>query len=205
MTTVTELEADIALRLHDVANAELTAAQLLTLINQAVRWAKNSGVLIRIEEDESITEANNTYSFTVPASFAYINQLIQQNTATLTYDPENTIDANAWRLGLDGSNPTIFLDRIRYIPYAGGHIKVIGQKRPTIYTAGANTVDEGLENLLTERALFYGFSFVAAGRSEYAQWRQQETLLARAESELALSRAPQQFRMRPGSRYVPGR
>jgi hypothetical protein len=207
VTTVAQLEADIALRLHDVSNNELTGGtgQLLTLINQASRWLKNSGILVPLEEDESLTEAANTYSFAVPANFAYISQIIRQNKATNTYDPTNEIDQNVWRIGVDGGVPTLFFDEVRYLPAAGAKLKIIGQKRPTIYTTTSDTIDEGLENLLLERTLYYAFQFLAAGRSEYAQWRQQEALLARQESELALARAPQQFRMRPNSRWVPGR
>lgn len=205
MTTVTQLQADIALRLHDASNEELSTANLLLFINQAVRWLKNSGVLITLEENESLTEAANTYTFTVPATFAYIQRLIRENTATGTYDGYNAFPMEFWRLGLDGGNPTIFFDEARYVPSAGANIKIIGQRRPTIYTAGSDTVDEGLENILLERSLYYAFMFLAAGRSEYAGWRQQEAILARAESEQALARAPQQFRMKPQSRYVPGR
>ena len=205
MATVTTITADVALRLHDIANAELTTAQILLLLNQAVGWARNGGLLVPLEEDESLVEVANTYSFTVPTSFAYISRIIRKNRATGTYDGYNTFTPDAFRLGINGSNPTIFFDEARYDPDAGNTLKVVGQKRPSLYTTGADTIDVGLENLLTERTLFYAFQFLAAGRSEYAVWRQQEAMIARAESELALSRAPQQFRMKSNSRYVPGR
>lgn len=205
MATVTTLTADIALRLHDVANAELSSAQILTLINQSVQWLRNGGLLVPLEEDESLTEAANTFSFTVPASFAYISRIIRKNRGSNTYDGYNTFSPEMWRIGTDGSNPTIFLDEARYVPDPGNTLKLVGQKRPSLYTAGADTIDANLENLLIERTLFYALQFLAAGRSEYAQWRQQLALLARAESELALSRSPQAFRMKPMSKYVPGR
>jgi len=205
MATVTTLTADVALRLHDTANAELTTPQILLLLNQAVQWARNGGLLVPLEEDESLVEVANTYSFEVPASFAYINRIVRKNRSTGTYDGYNSFGPEAWRLGIDGSDPTLFFDEARYDPDAGNTLKVIGQKRPTVYTQGTDTIDTGLENILTERTLFYAFQFLAAGRSEYAVWRQQEAMIARAESELALARAPQQFRMKPNSRYVPGR
>ena len=98
-----------------------------------------------------------------------------------------------------------FFDEARYVPDPGNTIKIIGQKRPTLYTGDGETIDTGLENVLLERTLYYAFQFVAAGGSEYAQWRQSEAALSRQESEMALSRAPQQFRMKPQSKIIPGR
>lgn len=203
MTTVTTLEGNIALRIHDTANAELTAAQLLLFINMAVQDITNAGWLIYLEEDESLTEAATTFSFAVPATFAYINKILRQNTVTSTYD--EALDDNGWRLGLDAGVATLFFNELRYDPFPGGHLKIVGQRRPTVYTAGSDTIDAGLEAVLREGAAFYAFQFVAAGRSEYAGWRQAETSIAYDRFNRLLSYAPQQFRMKPNSRYVPGR
>jgi hypothetical protein len=203
MTLVSALQTNMGLRLHDVANAEVTAAQLITFLNMAVDDIKAAGWLIYLEEDESLTEAATTYSFTVPTSFAYINKILRQNRSTSTY--EYNLDVESWRLGLNGSAPTLFFDERRYRPDPGAHLKLIGQKRPTSYTAGSDTVDAGLDAVLREGALYYAFQFVAAGRSEYAAWRQAETQLAYTRFQQMLSYAPQQFRMKPNSRYVPGR
>jgi len=158
-----------------------------------------------LEEDESLVEVAGTYKFAVPAGFAYISRIIRKNRSSGTYDGYNTFSPEMYRLGTDAAVPTLFFDEARYSPDPGNTLKLVGQKRPTLYTAGTDTVDTGLENLLTERTLYYAFMFLAAGRSEYAVWRQQEAMLARAESELALGRSPQQFRMKPNSKYVPGR
>ena len=203
MTTVAQMQTQLALRLHDVANAEISAVQLITFINIAVADVTNAGWLIYLEEDESLTEAAHTYTFTVPSNIAYISRILRQNRSTNTYDYE--IDRNAWRLGLDGGVATLFFDETRYVPDAGAKLKLVGQKRPATYTTGTDPIDLGLDAVLREGTLFYAFQFVAAGRSEYAAWRQSETTLAYQRFQQLLSMAPQQFRMKPNSKYVPGR
>lgn len=203
MTLVSALQANMGLRLHDVAAAEVSASQQITFLNMAVDDIKSAGWLIYLEEDESLVEVANTYSFAVPADFAYINKILRQNTSTSTYDYD--LDVESWRLGLDGSAPTLFFDERRYQPSPGAKLKIVGQKRPTTYVLATETVDTGMESVLREGALYYAFQFVAAGRSEYASWRQVETQLAYARFQQLLSYAPQQFRQKPNSRYVPSR
>jgi hypothetical protein len=203
MTLVSALQTNMALRLHDTANAEISAAQLITFLNMGVDDIKAAGWLIYLEESESLTEAANTYSFAVPAGFAYINKILRQNTSTNTYDYD--LDVESWRLALDGGVPTLFFDQRRYQPSPGARLKIVGQSRPASYTAGSDTVDTGLEAVLREAALYYAFQFDAAGRSEYAGWRQTETQLAYTRFQQMLSYGPQQFRMKPNSRYVPTR
>jgi hypothetical protein len=203
---VSELKTDISLRTHDVGAAEVTTSQLLTFINMASRDVRNAGWLLPLADDESITEAANDYEHNVPAGFAYISMLLREDTSSGTFDEQNGLDLHEWRLGINTSlTPVIYLNQYRYGVHAGARIKIVGQQRPAIYTADGDTVDNGLESFLRERAAYYSFQFLAAGRSEYAQWRQQQAMLARAESERFLAYGPQQFRMKPNSRYVPGR
>jgi len=203
MSLVSDVSAEIALRIHDVANAEISTAQLLSFVNMAVKDARNAGWLIDLEEDESLTEAATTFSFAVPANFAYIRRILRQNTALNTYDFE--IDRNSWRLGLDGGVAVLFFDDWRYDPIGGAHLKIIGQKRPTLYTAVGNTVDAFLDAFLREKATYYAGIFASFGESEYARTRQQAALLANQEATRLLSQSPQVFRMHQDSRHVPGR
>lgn len=200
---VSELYGDIALRIHDVGNAEVSTAQMISFINMAVRDARNAGWLLDLEEDESLTQSATTYSFTVPANFAYIHRVLSETVGLGTYDYE--ITRNQWRLGLDGGNPTIFLYEPWYVSDPGAKIKLIGQKRPTLYTTGAETVDAFLEPYLLEKATYRAGIFCAYGESEYAATRRDAALLALRESETILSRSPQVFRMKPNSVHVPGR
>lgn len=200
---VSELWADIALRIHDVGNAEVSTSQLTSFINMAARDARNLGWLLDLEEDESLLETATTFSFAVPANFAYIQTLLRENISTGTFDYE--IARGEWRLGLDGSVPTLFLFEPWYIPAVGSNIKIIGQKRPSLYSAGGDTVDAFLEPYLREKATYYSGMFVAFGESEYAATRRDAALLAAREANKMSSESPQVFRMRPNSRHVPTR
>lgn len=203
MSLVSDIQVDVALRIHDVANAEVSAAQLITFVNMGVKDARNAGWLIYQEEDESLIEASTTYEFTVPAGFAYIWQLKRENTATGTFD--YTLTKNEWRIAYDNATAKIVFYEPWYVPHAGANLKILGQARPTLYTAAGNTIDTGMDAFLRERATYYAASFVAGGRSEYAQHRYNVALLARVDSEKMLAQSPQMFRMKPDSRYVPGR
>ncbi len=203
MALVSDVSAEIALRIHDVGNAEISPAQLMSFINMAAKDARNAGWLIDLEEDESLTEAATTFSFSVPANFAYISQILRQNTALNTYDWP--IDRNSWRLGLDGGVAVLFFDDWRYDPLSGAHIKIIGQKRPSLYTAVGDTVDSFLDAFLREKATYYAGIFASYGESEYARTRQQAALLANQEATRMLAQSPQVFRMKQDSRHVPGR
>ena len=203
MALVSDVSAEIALRIHDVSNAEISPTQLMSFINMAVKDARNAGWLIDLEEDESLLEAATTFSFTVPANFAYIRKILRENTALNTFDFE--IDRNSWRLGLDGGVATLFFDDWRYDPIGGANLKIIGQKRPTLYTLTTETIDAFLDDYLREKATYYAGIFASFGESEYSRTRQQAALLARDEASRILATSPQVFRMKPDSRHVPGR
>lgn len=200
---VSELYDDIGLRIHDVAHAEVSTAQLISFINMAVRDARNAGWLLDAEEDETLVEGATTYSHIIPAGFAYISQIYGENTGTGTFDIP--IPRGHWRLGLDGSNPVIVMFEPWYASSPGGNIKVVGQKRPTLYTLATDTVDPFLEPYLLEKSTYRAGIFAAYGESEYGATRRDAALLALQESERILSRSPQVFRMKPNSIHVPGR
>ena len=86
-----------------------------------------------------------------------------------------------------------------------GAARVYGWKRPTVYTAGGDTVDPGLESFLRERATAYALKYMAVGQSELDRSRIQMSELAMRDSEAFLSRQPQQYKIMPRARYVPGR
>lgn len=198
---VSDLYGDVALRIHDVGNVEVSTTQMISFINMAVRDARNAGWLLDLEEDESLTEAANTFSFAVPANFAYIHRLLRENTSTSTFDEE--IPRNTYRLGLNGGNPTIFFFEPWYSPTAGANIKILGQKRPSLYAAGSETVDSFMEPFLLERTAYRAGIFAGFGESEYAATRRDAALLALRHSNEMLSHSPQVFRMKPNSLHVP--
>jgi len=92
-----------------------------------------------------------------------------------------------------------------YQPDSGANIKILGQKRPSLYAAGADIVDTNMDTFLREKATYYAGMFSAFGQSEYAATRRDAALLALRQAENMLAQSPQVFRMKQGSIYVPGR
>ncbi len=200
--TVANLKADLALRIHDVANAEVTSTQLLNFINMAVYDADNAGWLKPVNDDTSLVEAINVFDFNIPTGLIYVNSVRRENVATLTYDFE--FPDNYWDLRLIGGVAQLHFDERVYLPDAGAHLMLMGQGRPTIYVSDTDTIDNMFQSFLRERATGYAAAFVAGGISQYSQYRQQLSDRAFAISEMLLARSPQEFRMQPNSKKVPG-
>lgn len=205
---VSEMQTELALHAHDPLGGELNAANWLSFIQSAARDARSSGWLVYNEDNESITIASNTYEYAVPSGFAYVTRILVSETisGTAVYVREvprshyeiryNTIAAVA--------GPAITFTTITELT-PNQTLKVVGQARPTIYTAAGNTIDPGMEGFLRERALYYGFRFLGAGLSELARWRQQMSIQCWQTSEAMLRRHPQEFRMHPSAMEVPSR
>lgn len=181
-----------------------------TFLGAAVQDAKNSGWLIVLEDDESLTWTANTYAYAVPASFAYVSELRVENTATSPSTWDEVVPDHFWEIRLDSSVPKFFIHRGFPIP-SGKLMKVIGQKRPTLYSAGATglaeTVDPGFESFLRDRALAYALSFQATASPDLEIDRSRIALMDRAmgRSEAMLARHPQENRVNPSAEHVPGR
>ncbi len=117
-----------------------------------------------------------------------------------------------WRLKLDtgGANTTTAAKGSRaqvvfessYFSFTGGTpMQFTGQKRPSVYTVGTETLDFHVESFLRERALSYASRYaVARGRSGLREIAQ----TARFTSEQFLARHPFEFRVAPSSVRVPG-
>lgn len=201
---VSDLATELALHAHDPNNAELSAANWLSFIASAARDARSSGWLIYIEDDETTTVAASDYQYSVPSTFAYVNKLLLEETIDGNSVYVQEIPRSHWEIRYDGSAAVFEFNTLTSLT-VGKKIKVIGQKRPTIYTAQSDTIDVGMESFLRERALYFGFRYLAAGRSEYAQWRQTMSQQCWVTSEDFLRRHPQEFRMMPSATVVPGR
>ena len=201
---VSDLQDEVALHTHDIGKAEISAANLLVFINSAARDARNSGWLERLEDDESLEAAASTWEYDVPADFAYVEKLYIEETEENTDVYTNRIPEAHWEIRLNGSDPVFVFSSLQYLP-AGKNIKVVGQKRPTIYTTAGQTIDLGMESFLRERVLFFAFRYLGAGLSELARWRQSMATTSWQLSEAFLRRHPQEFRALPSSQEVPGR
>lgn len=210
MATIQDLLDSIKAQLRDSDLVEVTITQIQSFLNDAAQDAKNSGWLIDLEDDESLTWTNNTYEYAVPASFAYVSELRVENTATSPSTWDEVVPSHFWEIRLDSSVPTFFIHRGFPIPDSR-LMKVVGQKRPTIYSSGATglaeTVDSGFESFLRDRALALALGFQATANPSLEIDRTRLALMDRAfgRSEAMLARHPQENRVTPNAEHAPGR
>lgn len=201
---VSELQTELSLHTHDPNNGEISLVNWLNLINSAARDARNNGWYLPLEDNESLTIAANDFNYAVPATFAAVEKLLMSETSNSTTVYVHEIPAHHWEIRTDGGVPVFEFNTITQLT-VDATIKVVGQKRPTIYTLTSETVDPGMESFLRERALYFGFRFLGAGLSELSRWRQDMSKQCWATSEAFLLKHPQEFRMRPDVRVVDGR
>jgi hypothetical protein len=204
MTTAADLTAGVALRCHDPSKLELTDAQYLILVNQAIDDLTAEQIVTPLAEDESLTLAANVWDYTVPADFAYIKELRQESAAASSKYP-NVIHPSLWRLTIETTTTAIIkFDENEFTPVAGLHLKVIGQKR-VAQLSGVLVAEPGLESFIRERAIGYAADILAGGVSELSAWRRALVQEAWTRSNLIMQRIPREWRPLPDSKRVPGR
>lgn len=131
--------------------------------------------------------------------------------ADIVYD--YVIPRPYWRMKLQtgGANTTTaalgsraqFVFHARYFSFtAGTPIQVIGQKRPSVYTAGSDTLDFHVESFLVNRAAAFAARFLFAQGDHQHMDAVARELLGMSEQFLRLH--PQEFRVQPSSTRVPG-
>jgi len=205
MTTVLQLIDEIFSHVRPPDEIDLSIPQVLVYINSAAQDARNSGWLVKMEDDESLTFLQNTWQYSVPATFAYIRELrVENNTSSPSTWDEMIPEAYWAPPRIDDGVPKFFFIRPFMLP-VGRKMKVVGQRRPTVYSLVTETVDPGMESFLRERAITFSMSFIhsslpAVDAQRFAMWDRR-----RRDSELMLGRHPQEFRARPNSWLVPGR
>ncbi len=203
MTTVLDLVDEIQAGIRGPDTMEVTIAQIQTFINSAVREAQSSGWLLPSEDDESLTFASNTYEYNVPSGFAYVTELRIENDTTTPSTWNEILDQHLWDIRIDSSVPKFFIHRGVRLPVPQS-LKVVGQKRLTVYSALATTIDPGIEAFLRARAMATALGFISAtGETDpqrLGMWQQH-----RRDAELLLARHPMEMRVRPSSKHVLGR
>lgn len=204
MIDLKTLRDDCALMVHDPSYNEISKAQWIAFMRTASMDARNAGWLLPAEDDESITIASNTYEYTVPTSFAYVDRLFTSETINNNTVYVNEVPGGHWEIRLNGGVPVFSFASLTQLD-VGRTIKVIGQSRPTLYVEETQPIDGGMESFLRERALYFAFRFLGAGSSELAAWRRTMSTQSWQSSEMLLHRHPQEFREHPNAREVPGR
>ncbi len=198
--TIQTIQDGIALRARDTGQAEITSANIIKLINDAARDAGSRGWLIPLSDDTSLTYVTSTFNYSVPTSFAYIRDLL---------DDDEVIPRYYWRLRFIASTPTIvFFGEASDIRIATASVlTVVGYKRPKEdYSAVGDTVDAGIESFLRDRGLAYVLDYMSAGLSELDVLRERARERAFRDSESTLQqRQEEEERLVPTLRQVPGR
>lgn len=203
--TILELIDEIMEHIRPPDEIDISIPRMLAYINSAARDARNSGWLVHMEDDESLVFLQDTWQYAVPATFAYIRELRIENNTTSPSTWDEIIPEAYWAPPrIEGGVPVIFLIRPFMIP-VGVRMKVVGQKRPSLYSVVTATVDTGMESFLRERAITFALSFIHSSMPEVDAQRFSMWDRRRRDSELMLGRHPQEHRVRPSSWYVPSR
>lgn len=201
---VSELITECTEHIGDPEKGEIGDSTWLTFVKTAARLVRSSGWLLPLEDDTSIICTATDYEYLVPDDFAYVTDLFIEETINGNAVYRTRIPRNHYEIRNGYFGPVFSFNTQDFLA-VGKHIKVTGQKRPTVYTLSTETLDAGMEGYFLERVLFYGYRRAAVGRSELAQWRQSMAQASWQSSEMLLKRHPQEFRCDPDAIYIPGR
>jgi len=198
---VQHLIAEINLHLRQSGQGEFTSEQILLFLNSAAWDFRDGGWLLRMEDNEAIEVVANTSEYAVPDGFAYIKEVWMERTVNGASEYTIPISDSHWTLRLNGDEPVIFFYTQTSLE-TGKKLKLVGQKRPTIYAGMSESVDPGMVARLRERAKFYALMAMAPGNSELSRVRYTSAL---AQRQLDRPYPPKAFRQLPSSKLVPGR
>jgi len=215
-TTMGNLKRHIAANIHDPQFISVGEGLIEGFIQDAYDDIKLTGWLLPVEEDESITLVADTYSYPVPANFAYIYMILEEDYATPgQYD--YAIPDNAWRPAYDGGVPVIMFNSLVWGPTAGKKIKIVGQQRPTVPLVDATAIEDGFVSFIRMRTEAYALLYLAAVPVEESTPELLEKRIAIANvrtntanslfalSERAVAHHPAEYRVKPSSRHIPTR
>lgn len=205
---VDEMISECALHVHDPNLNEIGRTTWLAFITSASRYVRSSGWLVPVEDDESLTITVNVYDYDIPRPFAYISDIWREDRVAGVsvfniYMPQDWW-APGGQIRMNGGRPVLNFHNQSYLE-SGFKLKIVGQRRPTVYSDVTQSIDPGMEGMIQERTLYYAFRYLGAGMSELARWRQQMSVQSFQSSEQLLARHPQEFRVNPSSLVVPGR
>ena len=134
--------------------------------------------------------ADTTYDYVVPRAYWRIKlQSGGRNTTTAAF----------------GSRPQFVFNSDFFSFTPGTPIQVVGQRRPTVYSAETDALDSGMESFLRERTLVFAARFASLGGSAVSNMRRAIGQEALALSEQFLRLHPQEFRVAPNSTRIKGR
>ncbi len=123
MANATALAARVSWRIHDGGQEEVSGTNMLNFLNDAVEDLAGAGWVLPLAE-ATITQAATTYTYAVPASFAYVKELRAEDASTANLY-NLVIPYWAWSVSYD-TDAKIRLDSRWFTPSAGKKILVTG-------------------------------------------------------------------------------
>ncbi len=155
---VATLKKEIAFLATDPTMSQVSSEQLLILINQAVDDLGGYGWLTPMTEDHSLSMTEDTFAYLVPANWAYIEDIYTEESTGIYND---VVPPHQWHIELRAGGPYIVFDSDMWGPDTGYHLKLIGQRRPTRYTADTDTVEELFVPFVRDRATSAALEYMA--------------------------------------------
>ncbi len=206
MATCAEVAARVATICHDATYLEgptALIADYIKFVNDAVEDWNNGGGILPLAED-TVLQVAATFEYAVPAGFSYVFEVrLEDASAAGLYD--TVVPYELWSMSYGvGSAAKIRLDSKWFTPIAGKKVLVVGQKKQ-VALVSADTVLSGMIAFVRERAIYHACRYLMAGGSTLAARREETAKLALQLSQDMLQHLPQEFRIIPGSRPVPGR
>ncbi len=197
MTTAQDLVDTIEVQIRDYDNTEITAARLLILINAAALEAGSLGWVYPLN-DAAVTLPTGDGSVAVPASLAWIDELRLDSGDVI-------VPRHYWKVRFASGDAVIKMEDGWENKFTPGSATTIGWKRlKNDYVLG-DTIEAGLEAFLTDRTAAHALRTMVAGGSELDRMRSQQSEIKMRDSQQFLENIPNQYRILPSSRFVPGR
>lgn len=198
MALVSDLIDSIEIQIRDYDNTEITEARLITLINTAAREAGSLGWAYPLN-DAAITLPAGGSEVAVPADVAWIDELRLDS-------GDEIVPRHYWKLQFASGDAVVHMEVGWDNKFTAGAATTIGWKRPKAdYSAAGNTVEAGLEPFLIDRTAAHALRTMQAGGSELDRMRGQQSEIKMRDSNVLLENIPNQHRVLPTSRHVPGR
>lgn len=197
MATAQNLLDTIEVQIRDYTNTEITEARLLILLNAAALEAGALGWVYPLN-DAAVTLPTGDGSVAVPASYAWIDELRLDTNDVI-------VPRHYWKVRFASGDAVIKMEDGWENKFTPGAATAIGWKRLKSDYGVGDTIEAGLEAFLTDRTAAHALRTMVAGGSELDRARAQQSEIKMRDSQAFLENIPNQYRILPTSRYVPGR
>ncbi len=148
--------------------------------------------------DAAVTLPTGDGSVAVPASLAWIDELRLNSGDAI-------VPRHYWKVRFASGDAVIKMEDGWENKFTPGAATAIGWKRlKSDYVVG-DTIEAGLESFLTDRTAAHALRAMTAGGSELDRLRGQQSEIKMRDSQVFLENIPNQYRILPTARYVPGR